>query len=100
MAETIGDRLRRIRRDVGRYQGQWIPGPPPVRLWLQSDRTRVLIQVFIQVWDGSDRMPQPQEPEPYKENGHGLLLVAHESSNAGVYVLDGSSGKVVWAEVR
>lgn len=79
-----------------RYQGQWIPGPPPVRLWLQSDCTRVLIQV----WDGSDRMPQPQEPEPYKENGRGLLLVAHESTKSGVYALEGSSGKVVWAEVR
>jgi anti-sigma regulatory factor (Ser/Thr protein kinase) len=79
-----------------RFQGRWAPGPPPVRLWLQADGTRVLIQV----WDGSDRMPQRQEPEPDRESGHGLLLVEMLSAKTGVYQLEGSSGKVVWAEVR
>jgi hypothetical protein len=57
-----------------RYQGQWTPGPPPVRLWLQSDCTRVLIQV----WDASDRMPHLQDLEPCEENGRGLLIVTQE----------------------
>src|SRR5215472_8017419 len=39
-----------------RYRGRWRPGTPPVRLWLQSDRQRLLVQV----WDGNDRMPHRQ----------------------------------------
>jgi anti-sigma regulatory factor (Ser/Thr protein kinase) len=76
------------------WQGRWMPGVPPVRLWLQADDSRVLIQV----WDGSDQMPERQEPEPRREGGRGLLLVETLSARAGTYMLDGSSGKVVWAE--
>jgi anti-sigma regulatory factor (Ser/Thr protein kinase) len=77
-----------------RFQGRWSPGPPPVRLWLQADRHRVLISV----WDGSDRMPQRQKPEPYKESGHGLVLVETLCARCGTYALEEASGKVVWAE--
>jgi anti-sigma regulatory factor (Ser/Thr protein kinase) len=77
------------------WHGQWIPGPPPVRLWLQADDTTVLMQV----WDGSDRMPRRQEPESYGESGRGLILVEALCGQYGVYVLDGASGKVVWGEV-
>jgi anti-sigma regulatory factor (Ser/Thr protein kinase) len=79
----------------GWWQGRWMPGVPPVRLWLQSEGKRVLIQV----WDGSDQMPERQEPEPNRERGRGLVLVETLSARSGVYVLEGSSGKVVWGEV-
>jgi hypothetical protein len=66
-----------------------------VRFWLQADGSRVLIQV----WDGSDLMPHRQEVESDIENGRGLLLVHTLCEQYGAYVLEGSSGKVVWAEV-
>lgn len=78
-----------------RFQGVWSPGSPPIRLWLQSDHSRILIQV----WDGSDRMPRRQEPGSNRESGHGLVLVEALSTKVGVYLLEDSSGKVVWAEV-
>jgi anti-sigma regulatory factor (Ser/Thr protein kinase) len=76
-----------------RYQGRWRPGRPPVRLWLRSDRERVLIQV----WDGNDQMPRRPEPEPDAEHGRGLLLVESLSAEWGAFRPDGSGGKVVWA---
>jgi hypothetical protein len=86
-----------------RWQGRLVPGVPPVRLWLQADRSRVLLHL----WDGSERMPEQPEPEPYREHRHqiemetgrGLLIVESLCERYGVYVLEGSSGKVVWAEV-
>src|SRR6266567_5177115 len=57
------------------WQGRWIPGVPPVRLWLQADGSRVLVQV----WDGSDKMPERQESESDRERGRGLLLVENLS---------------------
>lgn len=88
-----------------RFQGVWSPGPPPIRLWLQADATRVLVQV----WDGSDRMPRIQRQEVSgsiaasrtqpRESGHGLVIVEAMSTRVGVYLLENSSGKVVWAEV-
>ena len=71
-------------------------GPPPVRLWLQANNERVLVQV----WDGSDRMPQATQSELLIESGRGLALVEALSTRVGVYVPQGSSGKVVWAEVE
>lgn len=88
-----------------RFQGVWSPGPPPIRLWLQADQARVLIQV----WDGSDRMPRIQGQEVTgsieasgtqpRESGHGLLIVEALCTKVGVYLLEESSGKVVWGEV-
>jgi anti-sigma regulatory factor (Ser/Thr protein kinase) len=87
----------------GRWRGQWIPAPPPVRLWLQADHT----QVLIRVWDGSDRMPERQQQETHGESrreaemetGRGLLIVETLCQRIGVYRLEGASGKVVWGEV-
>ena len=79
----------------GRYHGHWRPGTPPVRLWLQSDGTKVLIQV----WDNSDRMPQPQAERLEAEGGRGLLLVTCMSGDCGAHRLERSSGKIVWAKV-
>lgn len=31
-----------------RFDGRWRPGVPPIRLWLYSDKERVLIQVWDQ----------------------------------------------------
>jgi anti-sigma regulatory factor (Ser/Thr protein kinase) len=76
-----------------RRTGRWVPGTPPVRLWLFSDRQRVLIRV----WDGNDRHPAPQHPGPDLESGRGLLLVDSLSTEWGSYPLEKSSGKVVWA---
>jgi len=78
-----------------RRAGRWIPGTPPVRLWLASDRQRVLIRV----WDGNDRQPTPQHPGPDAESGRGLLLVESLSVDWGSYPPERSSGKVVWAIV-
>lgn len=76
-----------------RRAGRWVAGTPPVRLWLLSNRERILIQV----WDANDRHPAPQQPGPDAESGRGLLLVESLSADWGSYPPDRSSGKVVWA---
>jgi anti-sigma regulatory factor (Ser/Thr protein kinase) len=75
------------------YHGQLRPGTPPIRLWVQSDRERLLVQV----WDGNDQLPERQEPEVDSEHGRGLLIVESLSAKFGVYRPEQSSGKVVWA---
>ena len=79
-----------------RRSGRWVPGTPPVRLWLSSNQKRVLIQV----WDGNDRYPAPQQPGPDVESGRGLLLVESLSAEWGSYPPGRSSGKVVWALIE
>ncbi len=80
---------------ASRYAGHWAPGVPPVRLWLFSDRRRVLVRV----WDSDHRMPKLQNAELDAEGGRGLLLVESLSTGWGSYLPDNSSGKVVWALV-
>jgi anti-sigma regulatory factor (Ser/Thr protein kinase) len=75
------------------YHGRWRPGTPPVRLWIESDRE----QVLVQVWDGNDQLPERQEPELDVEHGRGLLIVESLSAKFGVYKAERSTGKVVWA---
>jgi len=53
-----------------RHNGRWVPGTPPVRLWLFSDRQRIVIQV----WDGNNQMPVPQDTGSDSVSGRGLLL--------------------------
>lgn len=79
-----------------RYDGKWQPGMPPVRLWLYSDRERVLVQV----WDGDDRMPEAQGVDLEAESGRGLLLVESLSTEWGIYRPEGAGGKCVWAVVE
>jgi len=67
-----------------------------VRLWLSSDRTAVLIQV----WDADHRIPERRDREPEAESGRGLLLVEALSAQWGSYVPNGWQGKVVWASVN
>jgi len=45
-------------------------------------------------------MPERPESEPDRERGRGLLLVETLSTRSGVYTLEGTSGKVVWAEIE
>jgi hypothetical protein len=78
-----------------RFAGKWAAGTPPVRLWLYSDRERILIQV----WDGSDQMPARQDADPSAESGRGLLLVESVAADWGASRLANSSGKLVWALV-
>ena len=78
-----------------RYGGRWRPGVPPVRLWVCSDKERVLVQV----WDGDHRMPETQGVDLLAESGRGLLLVESLSQEWGAFVPKGSSGKCVWAYV-
>ena len=86
---------QRISRGINgsRYGGRWIPGVPPVRLWLCSDKQRVLVQV----WDGADHLPEPQGADLEAESGRGLLLVETLSTEWGTLPLEGASGKLVWA---
>jgi hypothetical protein len=75
-----------------------------VRLWLVSDRARVVILA----WDASPLPPVPAHPQADAENGRGLLLVEALSERWGWYFSDeqpstdapGQRGKVVWAVVH
>lgn len=78
-----------------RYLGRWIPGVPPVRIWLCSDRRNVLVQV----WDGNERRPERKEADLEAVGGRGLLLVEALSAEWGTYTPERSTGKVVWALV-
>ena len=78
-----------------RYAGRWAPGVPPLRLWLQAEDKRVVIQV----WDGNGKLPSRQTASSSAEGGRGLLLVESVSTSWGSYQAEGSSGKVVWAVV-
>jgi hypothetical protein len=69
--------------------------PSPVRLWLLSDKLRVLILV----WDGNHRPPVRIDAGQDAESGRGLLLVEALSDRWGSYPHTGWSGKIVWCEV-
>jgi len=69
----------------------------PVRLWLQSDSSLILIMVG----DASPHPPQRLDPAGDTEGGRGLLLVEALSSRWGWYATrQGGTAKVVWAELR
>jgi hypothetical protein len=78
-----------------RYAGRWIPGVPPLRLWLHADDSRIVIQV----WDGNDKLPTRQVANVGAESGRGLLLVEAMSTTWGSYQAEDSSGKIVWVLV-
>jgi hypothetical protein len=80
---------------TSRFAGKFSVGTPPVRLWLYSDRERMLVRV----WDGDDQMPTRQEADPSAESGRGLLIVESLASDWGASRLANSSGKAVWAIV-
>lgn len=67
----------------------------PIRLWLLSDKARVLILV----WDASPKVPARIEKNEEAENGRGLLLVEAISDQWNWYRTEDIGGKVVWASV-
>lgn len=69
--------------------------PAVVRLWLFSDKERLLIMV----WDASPRPPvRPDvDTEAIAEGGRGLMLVGAMSDQWSWYVTTMPWGKVVWA---
>jgi anti-sigma regulatory factor (Ser/Thr protein kinase) len=94
VSEIVTNAVRATEGLTGsRYGGQWRPGVPPVRLCLLSDGTRVLVQV----WDGNDRLPRREAPDPEADSGRGLWLVEASSDEWGAFRPEGASGKVVWA---
>ncbi len=70
------------------------PVPPPIRLRLSSDRSRVLVEV----WDGSTQPPVLIEANAAADGGRGLLLVDTLSTRWNWYFSREMGGKVVWAE--
>jgi anti-sigma regulatory factor (Ser/Thr protein kinase) len=69
--------------------------PPygPVRLWLLSDSSTVLVLV----WDAELRRPVLAEAGEEAENGRGLFLVQAFSERWGARPTPHLGGKVVWA---
>jgi anti-sigma regulatory factor (Ser/Thr protein kinase) len=67
----------------------------PVRLWLMSDRTRVLILI----WDTNPQQPIPSEADEDTESGRGLVLVEAISEQWNWYFAPETGGKVVWCLV-
>jgi anti-sigma regulatory factor (Ser/Thr protein kinase) len=65
----------------------------PVRLWLLTDKTRVLILVL----DGSPQAPARVDISGDGESGRGLLLVETISDKWDWYFPQDMGGKVVWA---
>jgi anti-sigma regulatory factor (Ser/Thr protein kinase) len=70
----------------------WMP-PPPVRMWLLADATRVLIAV----WDANPRLPARSEVDELTESGRGLLLVESLATHWDAYLTSHYGGKVVRA---
>ena len=77
---------------------QCLPPPlPPVRLWLVSDTTWLLIVVG----DASRQPPLRMDTGLESGSGRGLLLVEAFSPRWGWYPTEGEQiYKVVWAELR
>jgi len=67
----------------------------PVRLWLLSDKEKVLILV----WDASPHPPVPTDSDAadIREGGRGLMLVDAISDKWSWYFVRETGGKVVWA---
>jgi anti-sigma regulatory factor (Ser/Thr protein kinase) len=69
---------------------------PPVRLWLSSDRSRLLIQVQ----DTNHWPPTRTSADGQNESGRGLLLVDTISTEWGWHTENDQSGKIVWALIE
>ena len=94
-ADTVELIVSELVTNAVRASGGLRPWIPVVRLWLRSDRDRVVVQV----WDGDDEMPVRQDPELDAESGRGLMLVEHLSLEWGSYRPRNPGGKVVWSVI-
>ncbi len=69
----------------------------PVRLWLSSDRSRLLIQVQ----DTSHHCPPASTgADDQDESGRGLLIVDAISTKWGWHIREDRRGKIVWALIE
>lgn len=69
---------------------------PSVRMWLSSDRTRLLIQVQ----DTNRYPPAPNGADGDDESGRGLHIVDAISTQWGWDTKKDNSGKIVWALIE
>jgi len=67
----------------------------PVKLWILSDKSRVLVAV----WDTIFQPPVRINADTDAESGRGLLLVEAITEEWGWHPASGMEGKVVWALV-
>jgi anti-sigma regulatory factor (Ser/Thr protein kinase) len=67
----------------------------PIRLWMLSDKVRVVILV----WDGNPHPPVRMDASEEAESGRGLVLVQALSDKWNWYVSPGAVGKVVWCQL-
>jgi anti-sigma regulatory factor (Ser/Thr protein kinase) len=70
-----------------------MPQIEPVRLWLLTDKTKVLVLA----WDANPLPPVLIEADDDAESGRGLFLVQALSERWGSYPTPQRGGKVVWA---
>jgi anti-sigma regulatory factor (Ser/Thr protein kinase) len=68
----------------------------PVRLWLSSDRSRLLIQVQ----DSNRHPPARTDPDDDNESGRGLLIVEAVSAKWGWHPRGDHGEKTVWALIE
>ena len=97
-ARAVRRQLSQLGLDEGRRSGdrnRSAPAPQPqaVRLWLLSDRDRVMVQI----WDSDRHQPVRRNTGLDAEAGRGLLLIDAVSSQWGSYAVDGVPGKFVSA---
>jgi anti-sigma regulatory factor (Ser/Thr protein kinase) len=74
---------------------QSLPGLASIRLWLVSDKQRIVIFV----WDANPQPPVRVDAEETAESGRGLLLVEAISDRWDWYIPNSWGGKIVWCEV-
>ena len=67
----------------------------PIRLWLLSNDTRVVISV----WDGNPRPPVRANGGGAAESGRGLVLVEALSDRWDWFAHEGLGGRLVWCEL-
>ncbi|MGH7866135.1 MAG: ATP-binding protein [Candidatus Dormibacteraceae bacterium] len=77
------------------YATQAIKQDLPIRFWLLSDKT----QVIISVWDGNPRPPVLRDISEEAESGRGLVLVDALSDKWDWYPHKSFGGKIVWCEI-
>jgi anti-sigma regulatory factor (Ser/Thr protein kinase) len=70
-----------------------MPQTGPVRLWLLTDSTKVLVLA----WDANPQPPALTDAGDFAESGRGLLLVQAFSERWGTYPTPQMGGKIVWA---
>jgi anti-sigma regulatory factor (Ser/Thr protein kinase) len=96
LAELIDDTLLVVSELVGNAvtASCAMTEKPPVRLWLLSDWSRVLVLVG----DESPRLPLRLTPSLHTEHGRGLMTVEGISSSWGWYPTTSNRlTKIVWA---